>query len=736
MDAMVRSPARAMETLGKLTDLNTVVATFRRRLRLFLAVAVVVLLAVIAYTLQSTPRYTATANVLLDPRTQQVTDIEGVLSGLPADSGTVDTEVEILKSRALAERVVTALKLDRDPDYNPDLEEPGPLGSLLGAARSSEGAKLSRVEQQKRHEAVVDRVLNDLSVERAGTTFMIRVSYTSDDPEKAQTIANAFADRYLLEQLEAKFEATRSANEWLNIRLGELRVQVQSAEAAVEQYKAAYGLMSAQGSSLTEAEISNLNQQLATVRVEQAEAEARLNTARAQLARGSTGEDVGEALGSQVIQELRKQRAEVSRKVAELETRYSSRHPEIQKTQRELADIDNQIRGEIQRIVSNLEAQAQVQRQRTASLSGSVARSRGTLAGNNQAMVRLRELERNAESVRTLYESFLNRFKETSTQEGIEQSDARVVSRAKIPTGPSSPNVPLNLAVGLLLALGAGAGAVVLREALDTGLGTAEEIEDLLGLPYLAGVPTLASTLKKGDEGADAEPIDYVVARPLSSFSEAFRNLKTSLSFARVGEPVKVIAITSSLPDEGKTTTSICLARTVALSGARVVVVDCDLRRRALNDAIGEEVSKGLIEVLSGACTLEEALLIDDETGASFLPLAKSAYTPKDVFGTSAMDRLLEDLRERFDIVILDTAPVLPVADTRVLAPKADAVALLVRWRHTPRKAIEGSLRMLQSGNAFIAGAVLTQIDLKEQARYGYGDPGYYYRSYSKYYAQ
>jgi exopolysaccharide transport family protein len=737
MDAKVSDALKfvAYPAALRATDPQLVVSTLRRNSRLLMGVSAVVLAAVVGFTLLSTPKYTATASVLLDTRKHNVTGIEDVLSGLPADTSMVDTQVEILKSRALAERVVSVLKLDEDPEFNVHLGKPGLLAGLLGAGDGGGSpSDPASLESQRRHEAVVDRVLDHVRVKRAGLTYVIKVGFESKSAERAALIANTFADRYLLEQLEAKFEATRNANTWLNERLTELRGQVQQSEAAVEAYKAANGLLSASGSNLTEQEISNLNQQLALVKVQQAEAEARLSTARAQLAHGSSGDDVGEALGSTVIQGLRGQRTEVTRKLAELRSKYGLRHPEVLKTQGELADIDNQIQTEIKRIVSNMEAQAQVARQRTASLEASLAASRGTLVGNNRAAVRLHEMERDADSVRGLYESFLNRFKQTNAQEGTEISDARKISPAKLPDKPSSPNVPLNLAIGFVLALAAGAGAVFLREALDTGIGTSDDIEKQLDLAYLGGIPIMNSTLDRG-KAVSTDPVDYVVEKPLASFAESFRNLRTSLQFSRLGERVQVVAITSSLPDEGKTTTSLCLARTMALSGDRVVVVDCDLRKRAVNRVLPAEPEVGLIEVLSGQVTLEQALIVDMATGARLLPLAHSAFTPKDVFGSPAMDRLLDDLRARFDFIILDTAPVLPVADTRTLAAKADAVALLVRWRKTPRKASEAALKLLQNGDTHIAGAVLTQIDMHEQARYGYGDAGYYYKAYRKYYA-
>lgn len=736
-DGDERRPALGHVFNAQPFDLRRLYAMFLRRVRLFAAVALLVFLAALFVTLNATPKYTATASVMLDTRQERVTDTEAVLSGLPADSSVVDTEVEVLKSRQLADRVVKALKLEEDPEFNGSLRKPTGLGAMKAALKSMLGLappaprQLNAAQAQRQRDGVVDAVLGGLSVNRAGLTYVIRVNYEAQSPAKAAAIANKYAELYLLEQLEAKFEATQQATSWLNGRLGELRAQVIADEAAVQQFKIANNLMSASGTSLTEQEISNYNMTLAQARAQVAEDEARLATARRQLASGSTGDDVGEALSSPVIQQLRAQRAQVSGQVADLQGRYGERHPEMLKAKRQLSDIDTQIEQEIQRIISNLEARASVSRQRAAALAGSLGGAKGALAANNRAMVRLNELERTAEASRTLYESYLNRYKETSAQQGIEQSDARIVSKAKIPTGQSSPNVPRNLMLGLILALGAGAGAVFLMEMLDAGLATAEDVERRLDTSYLGAVPLLASVASE----TGMAPIDHVVAKPLSGFAEAFRNLRASVLYSRLGEPVQVVAVTSALPGEGKTTTSVCLGRVAALQGGRVIVVDCDLRRRTVNRLLREEPKVGLLEVLSGEATLQQAVTLDKETGAHFLPLAPTSFTPRDVFGTNAMDRLLSELRSQYDLVILDTAPVLPVADTRILAPKADTVLFLARWRRTPQHAIEAAFRLFEGAGAHIGGVALTQVDMREQAKYGYGDPGYYYREYTKYYA-
>ena len=717
-------------------DLNIAIATFRRRFRLFSAVAVVVFAAVVLFTLQQTPKYTATAQVMLDVRKEQVTDMSAVLSGLPADSSVVDTEVEVLKSRSLASRVVKELKLEQDPYFNPYLPNAKGATAWLSSIKkaAAPSATTDPVELQRQRERIVDNVLDGLKVRRAGLTYLISVDYTHTDPKRASELANAFANLYLTEQLEAKFDATAKANEWLDTRVAELRDQVAQADAAVQQYKIANNLLSAEGATLTEQEISGLNQQLAASRAAQAETDARLAIARQQLARGSTGEDVGESLNSPVVQQLRQQRATKSAQVADLAGRYGDRHPDLLKARRELADIDGQIQAEIRRIISNLEAQAQVARQRTGSVAASVSQSKGTLAGNNRASIGLAELERKAQSVKTLYESLLARFKQTTAQDGIEQADARVVSPAKIPTRPSYPKPSLNLALGLVLALGAGVASIVLAEILMAGLFTEDEVERRLGLPYLGAVPSLGTTVDDAKTLKGMTPPDYLLAKPLSSFAESLRKLRASILFSKVGEPVKVIAVTSSLPGEGKTTTTFSLARTLATSGAKVIVVDCDLRQSAISQFLKEPAPVGLLEVLNGVSTLEQAL-IDDESGCHILPLAKSSYTPRDVLGSSAMHRLLQELRNRYEIVLLDTAPLLAIADTRILAPHADAVVMLVRWKKTPVKAVQSALALLQGTRAFIAGVALTQMDLKAQSRYGYGDSYYYYANYRKYYA-
>lgn len=712
-------------------DLHRLISAFRRRLgAFFLALLNCVVIAILV-TANQTPTYTATSRLMINAREQQVAPQEGqnaaTLSALPNASPMIDSEVEVLGSRDLARKVAKSLRLDKDPAFNPSLEPKRVsfIDRILGKPEPAP-MEVAAIDQ-----AIVDRLLAGLSARRVGATFAIDVSYKADDPRKAAMIADAFAKTYVNDQLATKATANREAGDLLGERMEELRQQAVSDAAAVQQYRIQNDLLSTSGASLTEQEISAYNQRVAEARVEASADEARLRTARAQLARGSTGEDLGEALNSGVIQSLRGQRVAVSTKVADMQGRYGDRHPDILKAQRELADIDEQIQGEITRLISNLEAKAEVSRQRLASITGTLSSARGQLSQNNRAMVGLAELEQKAAASQALYESYLNRFKQTNAQEGTEQPDARMISEARVPSNPSSPNLPLNIVFGVAVGIGMGLIAVIAAEMLDSSLTTADDVERRLGRRFLAGVPLLSSI--KGTRGMS--PTSAVVEKPNSAFAEAYRNLRASLKYATMNGPVTVVAITSALPQEGKTTASICLARSAALQGQRVVLIDCDTRRRELNKLVRNADNRpGVLEVLAGQAPLEEALVKDELTGMMILPLNHSGIGPHELLGGEPMDALLARLREKFDLVVLDTSPVLPLADTRILATKVDVVVFIARWRKTSEHAVQAAIKALPTEGVTIAGVVLNRIHLGQQARFGHGDAAYYYRQYAQYY--
>ena len=694
---------------GPERGLLDVLHTYRRHLPLFLLVLGLIFGAMALYTLTRTPKYSATASLLISPHKAEVGADKGSTND-PTTDATVDTQVEVLKSRGLAETVVDRLHLEREADFAP-VAHPGKLV----------------MTPQIRRTLAVDRVQLGLGVKRVAQTYLLQVSFADRSRRRAAAVANAYVDAFVRNSLDVKLAASGSTNRLLDNQLQSLRGNVETAEAAVGRYKSAHDLLSVQGHTLAEQEIPALDQEVATARAAQAESEARLGTARRQLARGSDGGDVGEALTSPVIQELRRQRAEVSRKGAELEGRYGPRYPARLDAEHQLADTDQQIKTEVGRLVSNLEAQNEVAAHRTASLTGSLGLVRGELSSGEAASVKLNELQRQADAARTLYESVLTRAGETGAQQATTEADARVSSYATLPAVSSSPNVPINLLVGLLLGLGAGVAAVVVRQGLQTGLGTLEDVEQQLGVPYLGGLPTTGSSLRrlKGSTPADA-----VVEQPLSPFTEAYRGLSAAL-LRGDGRAVRTIAVTSSLPGEGKTTTAVCFARVLALAGRRVVLVDCDLRRPRIAKVMGIEGERGWTDVVAGALPLDKALVADPKTPAKVLPLGRRGGQSS--LESKALYDLLDQLGRDFDVVVLDAPPVLPIVDTRLLAQKVDATVLLVRWRRTPLKAVEMSLHLLRGLGVEVTGVALTRVDLRAQASSGYGDPAHYFKEYREY---
>ncbi len=685
---------------------------FRRRFRLFLISTVGGVLVSVAVILVLPARYTATAEVVIDPHRQPSLDLRAEPSNTPLDASTVDTEVELLKSRILAAKVAEAFGLDHDPEF-------APKPRLFPAAPVH-----SQSEVAQRREAIREGLERRLKVARVGFTSVVDISVTSASPDKAASLANAFTALYLQQQLEAKSAASRRTSDLLNSRVEALGAEVAGAERDVERYKAAHGLMTlagSQGATSTEQEISNFDTQLVAAQGQKADAEARLAAAVTETSGGRAGDDLGEVLNSPVVQDLRKKRNEIT----ELLNRYGPRHPERLKAEHQRAELDAQIGQEIGRVVSNLRVQVQVARGHSVAIAAALGKAKAELAKNNNASVDLKQLEQNLDAVKTLYQAYLDRFKQTLAQDGMAQADARWVSPAKAPLSPASPNRLLLLAIAATVSALSALLAVWIAEAREDGLYDAEDVEARLGVQGLGIVPSIGKSRSE-----EASPADLVLSRPLSGFAEAFRVLKAELLLRRASGPIRTIAITSALPGEGKTTTSLCLGRMMATSGAATLLVDCDLRRRTMSRLLASKPQAGLLDVLAGRADLDDALILDGASGLMLLPLGDEELVQDDIFATPAMGELLETLRRRFRTVLLDTAPVLMVADTTLLASRTDATLFLVRWGKTQAGTAANAVRRLEGAGAYVAGAVLTQVDLKRTDHRAYPYAADYYPFY------
>jgi uncharacterized protein involved in exopolysaccharide biosynthesis/Mrp family chromosome partitioning ATPase len=715
-------------------DLGLLRSILRRRLRLFFYTAIIIfdIFALLAIWLP--PSYTATAVVVLNGNDTPVTPTsEKAKSDEPSSNSDVETEMAIVTSRDIASKVVDYLHLENDPDMRALLG--GGVFASIGRPLGLVGpvpANLTAEQRARLREMVIAQMARNLTVTRVSTAYAFSVAYSDSNPIRATAIANATAHIYTEEQVARKKAENADAARLLGQRIEALRAQAQKDYEALQHYRIANDLLSTTGATLTEEEISAYNREVASARAQAAEDQARLNTALAQLRRGSRGDDVGEALSSPVIQSLRVKRAELSSRVAEYGGALGPKNPDLMDALRQLADVDVQIQGEINRVISNLDARAKVSGQRLASLNGSLYSARGTLAQNNAAMVQQDDLRRRADSSQALYESYLSRYKEALAATGAEKAGSRLVSDARIPSAQSFPNKPLFLILGAMLGVGAGLAVALIAELSYTGLTSGEDVKQRLGLPYLGGIPLLKSLGVK--KGTDA--LTEIRRSPRGPFAQAVRGVLTRIR--QSGQPNQIIMVTSALPNEGKTTLASCLAHIAAQSGERVLLIDCDTVRHQLSGKLGVGGDKGagkgpgLEQVLAGEVTIGAAIRPIGETGVSLLPI--SGQRNDKPLEMARMQALLGQLREHFAFILIDSAPVLPMVETRDLAALVDRTILAGQWRRTSEKAMIAAFELLPPSAQVTTGVVLSMVDIKKQSRFAEGDAGAFYSSYRGYY--
>jgi succinoglycan biosynthesis transport protein ExoP len=681
--------------------------------------------------------YYAEGSVLVQPSHSSLTEANQNQNMQPIDlTSAVDTEVEMLKSRTLSETVIEKLGLLQDPEFNP------PPGSKWDVNFSWQFpfVSISSVPVEIAPEEIlrktVDAVQHRTVARRVGLTDVVRVGFSSGDPLKAQKIDNALIEAYLARQVTDKVNMVAKANDELTASVDKLREDALTSAAAAEQYKNSHSILSPQGASMVEAEIATLNQQIAQAHADRVQKEAQINNAVTQGGKSSDGGDLAEALRSDTIVQLRKQEADLSAQVAQLSAQFKPDYPETKRAQAQLNDVRGQIRSELTRIRSSLTSQVKAADQREESLIASRKQAQATLDTNNAARVSLVSLELKADAAKKTFEGYLNRASELAAARTVQQPDAMVNYKAAVASDTPSPNMRLIMAGAAILALLGAAITVILPEYWSRRFRSSSDVELGIGLPLAATLPDITSLGQTRRLRGPAAPAISLMTDRFTAFAESFRNLRAFLSLLDPSEPSKIIALTSSVPREGKSVTALCLAEIMAQAGESVVVVDCDLRRRGLTSLVSEAANAkvGIVEAVKRNLPLNDVLVLDPRSGAWILPVAQHEGVPEDLFSTKQADSLFRLLAHRFDHVILDTPPLLGVADSRILATKADKVLFIVHWNKTPMSAVQAAADILQQCGAKVAGAILAQVNIRQQARFGYGDSSDYFGSYKNYY--
>ena len=704
---------------------------WRYRTLIFATMALTMIMSALI-VFQLTPRYTAEAQILIGTRTPNVVDIESVLEALRPDRATVQNEAEVLASRSLAEFVVDELGLVESSEFNRQLRPPSflrdsPRWLYQWLRKTLSGGNLAPLplpEEEKRltRDATVTALSQALNIETVRLSNVISVSATSEDAQLAASIANTLSDVYLRQLLEEKFTATEEAAGWLNERVLLLREQVELSERAVEEFRQGQGLTQTSDSTLIEQQISEVNSQLIAARATTSEAEARLRQTR-ELMRSEGGIfSTPEVLAAPLIQNLRMQEASLVGESAQMAQEYGPRHPRMINVTAELLDIRAKIAEEVERIVASLTNNLEVARTRELALESSLEELKAEVTRLTSSQARLRVLEREAAANQALFDMFLARFMETGGQEELFSADARIISRAIVPSVQAWPNLTAAAGISLVIAgLLAMLAVFVVEQVFERGFRHSGQLESGLKVSSLGAVPLLDET--------DDTIIDHVLNNPMSMFSESLRMLYTGLLASHPDEPGPVsILITSSVANEGKTFLAIALARLMARSGRKTLLIDADFRQGKIARRLNLDDDLGLAHLLTrDGENIKSAIRHDVDSGLDVITAGKSIKVRTDIVRPKIMKKLLAELKSEYEFVVIDSPPVLLVSDSLALAQCVNDTVYAVRWTNTPRKvALVGVKQLLDSG-VRISGAVLTmaQGHRKGYYSYSYGSYGY-----------
>lgn len=712
-------------------DIVQLAAILRRRSALILGTMVVVTIFGAALTFYMTPKYTASSDVLLDVRKTTVIDMQAVVAGLQGgDVAAIRSEVDVISSAALLERVINELGLLANPDFNPALDTrkhlkdyiakvlPDTAMDVLFPAEDLSGLSPDERAQRTMTEAV-RRLQANLGVYNdQGRSYTLRVSYTSNDAKLAARVVNAIAHQYLTSQLEAKYQKTEEVNHWLQDKLVQLKQRVETSDDAVQAYRRANNLLSTPaGGSVASQQLNDLNTQLAVAQADAAQKRGALRQFQSTVKEGiERAEKLPAVMLSPTIAALKVQETDSDRRLADLQTQFGDKYPAVIRARQERATIQARIAAEIQKIVGTMANEAQAADYRVEQLRIDLGKLAANLERNNQAEVQLQALQREAQANRVLYENMLNRFKETSESQDIQQPDATIIAKADVPIRPSFPNRPLFIFMAALGSACLGLALALLAERLDNCFRTGAQIEVYTGVPGIGLVPSISSRVR-----------DELIRHPSSPFSESMRSLRGAIRPATAERQPRIVLVTSAAPEEGKSITAFSLARSSAQAGIPTLLVDCDWRRPSLHTIVGVRNNLSLLDVFQGKANVEDLVQTDVATGMSFIPGRHGVHNPNDVLGSQHMKNFLNGALDRYELIVLDSPPVMAASDAVVLSRLVDATLFVVRWGVTPRQVVTNAIRTLQKAQAKFAGAVVTRVNVRKHRRYGFGDQTHYY---------
>ena len=693
-------------------------------------------------TFKQKPIYAGRILIEVNPEEPQVLNFQQIQpTGASWDVQSYrETQYKILKSRSLAERVVRDLRLyqypefyqsrsflgliAKNPDNIPSASDPNPPDPNSDAYRNS-----------------VSNFMSAVAVNPIERSNLVEVSFYSPNAPLAARIANQLGEDYIDQNLQVRWNEALKASEWLSGRLVELKAKLKASQDALQEYAAKNSILfiqnavNAQAQSMANARLEQLEEEYTRAQADRAKKEALYS-----LVNSGKVQDLPGVLDNRLVQTLEGNLSDLKRQYSELTATVKPGFPKAMALKKQIDTLQANLDHQKQALSQNMSQEYQAALAREKYLSKLIAQQEGLVDTVSQKTIQYNFLKRQADTDQSLYIGVLQRMKEAQVAAGMTASNIRVVDPAQVPDGPAKPRVKLNLAIGLILGLSVGIGLAFLQEYLDNTLKTPDEVESLLRLPSLGLIPSIhlngssktsaagLATLNSGSNGSYGLALQK---NPLAV--EAFRSLRTSILLSANPIP-KLLLVTSALPGEGKTTTTVNLGATLASLGGRVVIVDCDMRRPSIHRATGVKNSPGFVQCLTGRTALSEAILqVDGIPNLSVIPCGPIPPNPAEVLSSPKTSELLRKLHDQFEYVLVDSPPILSVADSRILATLTDAVVLVTRAYETPYEVVRRARSLLYGAGARILGVALNDVQLRKErygSRYGhYGQYGYGYGS-------
>jgi polysaccharide biosynthesis transport protein len=684
-------------------------------------VTVVALVAIISF--KTKPVYRATSRLEVDSDTPEVQSLSDLYRNIPTDETFLQTQLDVIDSNLLAWSTIQALGLGNLPEFNRGAT-PG-AGSLPKDWRSQRSELLRTF---KRH----------LHIDLVRGTRVVEVSFDSTDPDLAARVVTMLVSGYMKYNFRKTYDATRQASGWMEQQLGELKARVEQSQRAMVDYERRNALAGVAGSqNNTEQDLADLNRELISAQSDRAQKQALFEVAK------SKDFPAGLVTKSELLNRLEEQRAGLNLSYLEALEQYGPNFPKVVRLRDQIHEMEALIGEARQRSVGEIQEEYDAAVKRENLLSEQVAREKAEVGKVNELLIQYNLLKGEFETNRRLYENLLQRLKETTLAAGMRATNIHLIDAAFPPTIPVRPKKLFNIAIALIMGVIVGTTVAFSREALDTAIASVAEVERLTAAPTLAVIPSVeparfrAHLKQLNGNHRERSPEAWLAlaaaCSPASPLSESYRALRTSIRLSLAPRPPQIILVTSSQSSEGKTCTSLNLALTLAQCGSRTLVVDADLRRPAVGRVLGAPSTGGLSSVLTGAQRLDEALQsADGLSGLTILAAGPRPPNPAELLASPAMAKLLGKLRQRFDQIVVDSPPLLPVTDATILSSLVDGVVVVIECSVIERDALVRAFRMLETAGAKILGTVVNKVDFKRDGCYGSSYRAYYESRFSQ----